>query len=66
MKVLPEYDKLSTPARQDQRMDSIATSAVIIYGLVGAMSVMYADRVNPDVAFQALAAKEDGEGFFYD
>ncbi|MEV4690515.1 DNA sulfur modification protein DndB [Micromonospora echinospora] len=64
VKVRPEYGKLSTPARQDQRRDSIATSAVIIYGLVGAMSVMYADHVDPDVAFKALAAQEDGEDFF--
>src|SRR6266540_4822608 len=63
VKVRPEYGKLSTPARQTQRKNTIATSAVVIYGLVGAMSTMYTDHVDPDVAFKAIAAKDDADFF---
>jgi hypothetical protein len=63
VKVRPEYGKLSTPARQPQRKNTIATSAVVIYGLVGAMSTMYADQVDPDIAFTAIAPK-DKDDFF--
>lgn len=63
VKVRPEYGKLSTPARQAQRKNTIATSAVVIYGLVGAMSTMYADHVDPDVAFKAIAPKDEDDFF---
>jgi hypothetical protein len=66
VKVRPEYGKLSTPARQAQRKNTIATSAVVIYGLVGAMSKMYTDHVDPDVAFKAIAAKDDEDFFAWD
>ena len=66
VKVRPEYGKLSTPARQAQRKNTIATSAVAIYGLVGAMSAMYTDHVEPDVAFKAIAAKDDDDFFAWD
>jgi hypothetical protein len=59
VKIRPEYGKLSTPARQAQRKNTIATSAVVIYGLVGAMSTMYADHVYPDIAFKAITPKLD-------
>jgi hypothetical protein len=61
VRVRPEYGKLSTPARQAQRKNTIATSAVVIYGLVGAMSTMYADHVDPDVAFKAIAPKDEDD-----
>jgi len=63
VKVRPEYGKLSTPARQDQRKKTIASNAVIIHGLIGAMSTMYADHVDPNVAFKVIAATE-GEDLF--
>ncbi len=64
--VRPEFGKLSTPARQKQRKDNIASSAVIIYGLVGAMSAMYTDHVDPDVAFKALAVDGNQDLFSWD
>lgn len=64
VKVRPEFGKLSTPARQQQRKNNIASTAVVIYGLIGAMSTMYAEHVDPDVAFQALAVTEDGQDLF--
>jgi DNA-sulfur modification-associated len=63
VRVRPEYGKLSTPARQAQRSDTIASTAVVIYGLIGAMSAMYTDHVDPDVAFKAIASKEDNDLF---
>jgi hypothetical protein len=54
VKVRPEYGKLSTPARQAQRSKNIASTAVVMYGLIGAMSTMYAEHIDPDVAFKAL------------
>jgi hypothetical protein len=61
VKVRPEYGKLSTPARQEQRLKTISSSAVVIYGLIGAMSAMYTDHVDPDVAFKAIAAQGDDD-----
>jgi hypothetical protein len=55
VKVRPEFGKLSTPARQEQRKMTIASNAVAIYGLIGAMSTMYADHVDPDEAFKHIA-----------
>jgi hypothetical protein len=63
VQVRPEFGKLSTPARQEYRRRSIASTAVAIYGLIGAMSVMYADNVNPEKAF-ALIAPGDGDDVF--
>ena len=63
VKVRPEYGKLSTPARQDQRRNTIASTAVVIYGLIGAMSAMYTDHVDPDVAFKAIAPEEGNDLF---
>jgi len=57
--VRPEFGKLSTPARQEQRKESIASTAVAIYGLIGVMSDMYSSHTDPNVAFKAL---EPGEG----
>ena len=53
--VRPEFGKLSTPARQEQRKSSIASSAVVIYGLIGAMSSMFSENIEPDEAFKAIA-----------
>jgi len=63
VKVRPEYGKMSTPARQAQRSRNIASTAVVIYGLIGAMSTMYADHVDPEVAFKALAADDESDIF---
>jgi len=52
VRVRPEYGKLSTPARQTQRAETIASTAVVIYGLIGAMSAMYTDHVDPSAAVQ--------------
>lgn len=66
VKVRPEYGKLSTPARQAQRSATIASTAVVIYGLIGAMSAMYTDHVDPAVAFMAIAAEENNDLFSWD
>lgn len=60
VKVRPEYGKLSTPARQQQRSANIASTAVVMYGLIGAMSTMYAEHIDPEVSFKMLGT-EDGK-----
>lgn len=62
----PEYGKLSTPARRDQRATNIASTAVVIYGLIGAMSTMYIQHVDPDTAFSALAVDSGTDLFAWD
>jgi hypothetical protein len=64
VKIRPEYGKLSTPARQAQRAQNIASTAVAIYGLIGAMSTMYAQHVDPEIAFKALANEDDDVDLF--
>jgi hypothetical protein len=59
VQVRPEFGKLSTPARQEYRRRSIASTAVAIYGLIGAMSVMYADGIDPAAAFARIPAGDD-------
>lgn len=60
----PEFGKLSTPARQQQRRESIASSANAIYGVIGAMSTMYTDNKHDiAVAFAKIAA-HDGQDLF--
>lgn len=63
VRVRPEYGKLSTPARQEQRRGNISSSAVAIYGMIGAMSTMYAAHIDPEQAFEALATSADGDLF---
>lgn len=62
--VRPEFGKLSTPVRQDYRRNSIASTAVAIYGLIGAMSVMYAEHLDPKAHLARLAPSEGEEDFF--
>lgn len=64
VKVRPEFGKLSTPARAEQRKNNIASTAVAIYGLIGAMSTMYSEHIDPDDAFKALAVGDDGIDVF--
>jgi len=64
VKVRPEFGKLSTPVRQQQRKNNIGSTAVVIYGLIGAMSTMYAEHVDPETAFQALAVTDDADDLF--
>ena len=64
VKVRPEFGKLSTPVRQQQRKNNIVSTAVVIYGLIGAMSTMYAEHIDPETAFQALAVTDDGDDLF--
>jgi len=66
VKVRAEFGKLSTPARQEQRKANIASTAVAIYGLIGAMSTMYSEHIDPDVAFKALAKTEEDDVFAWD
>ncbi len=66
VKVRPEFGKLSTPARQEQRKKTIASSAVAIYGLIGAMSTMYADHVDPDEAFTHITMNDHEDLFAWD
>lgn len=63
VKVRPEFGKLSTPARQQQRKESIASTAVAIYGLIGVMSDMYSSHIDPNVAFKALESDEGHDLF---
>lgn len=62
--VRAEFGRMSTPARQEQRKRNIASSAVVIYGIIGALSTMFTDHVDPAAAFQALAIGPDGEDVF--
>jgi DNA-sulfur modification-associated len=64
VKVRPEFGMMSTPARQSQRKTTICSTAVVIFGLIGAMSAMYTDHVDPDAAFEALAIAQDGNDPF--
>lgn len=60
--VRPEYGRLSTSARQAQRSASVATTGVVLYGLLGAMSVMFEAGVDPTAAFAELKG-EAGDDF---
>lgn len=62
--VRPEFGMLSTPARQEYRRKSIASTAVAIYGLIGAMSLMYTDGVDPRLAFAKLAPVDSEDDIF--
>lgn len=64
VQVRPEFGKISTPARQKQRAETISSTAVIIYGIIGAMSTMYYSGVDPDTAFQNLAEEDNGDDVF--
>ncbi|MBF6333311.1 DNA sulfur modification protein DndB [Nocardia transvalensis] len=64
VQIRPEYGKLSTPARQQQRQENICSTAVVIFGLIGAMSTMYTDHVDPADAFKALAVDDKREDVF--
>ena len=64
--VRPEFGKISTPARQAQRKATISSTAVVIYGLIGAMSTMYSNSIDPDEAFKALAIGDEGDVFSWD
>jgi DNA-sulfur modification-associated len=66
VKIRPEFGKLSTPMRLAQRKTNISSTAVVIYGLIGAMSTMYAEHVDPDVAFKALAVVGGDDVFAWD
>lgn len=37
---------------------------MVIYGLIGAMSAMYTDHIDPDSAFKAIAPKEGNDDLF--
>jgi hypothetical protein len=66
VKARPEYGKQSTPARQDQRRRNICSTAVAIYGLIGAMSDMFVNHVDPEVPFKALAVAGGEDVFSWD
>lgn len=57
----PEFGNLSLPQRQEQRRDNISSTAVVIYGIIGVMSSMYVDHIDPEVAFKSLTAVSDEE-----
>ncbi|MGQ0632497.1 MAG: hypothetical protein ACT4P1_15870 [Sporichthyaceae bacterium] len=60
VKVRPEFGVVATPQRQVYRKSLISGSAVVIHGLIGAMSRMYTDKVNPAHAFLGLMVTTDG------
>lgn len=63
VKIRPEFGKISTPARQEQRAKTIASTAVAIYGVIGAMSTMYTNKEDPAVAFARIAPSEHEDLF---
>ncbi len=64
VRVRPEFGKISTPERQEQRRRSIASSAVAIYGIIGAMSTMYVRHIDPVIAFAAIAPRDTTPDLF--
>jgi hypothetical protein len=62
----PEFGKISTPARQEQRKKSIASTAVVIFGIIGTMSTMYAEKQDPAVAFAKIAPRNGEDVFSWD
>lgn len=66
VKVRPEFGKLSTPARQEQRRNNITSSAVAIYGMIGAMSTMYAGHIDPNLAFKEIETSDDEDLFAWE
>lgn len=62
----PEFGKVSTPARQQQRRENIASTAVAIFGLIGAMSTMYAEKQDPDTAFAKIAVRDGHDPLSWD
>ncbi|CAH0200880.1 hypothetical protein SRABI83_01902 [Arthrobacter sp. Bi83] len=63
VKVRPEFGKLSTPARQEQRRLNISSTAVAIYGMIGAMSTIYSRHIDPDAVFRRIEARAPGDLF---
>lgn len=66
VKVRPEFGRLSTPARTETRATSIAGSSVTIHALIGAMSTMYLEKLDPSAEFPKLAKQADEEKDFFD
>lgn len=64
--VRPEFGKLSTPARQEFRRTSISSTAVAIFGLIGAMSVMYSEGIDPRETFPKLKSESGPDIFAID
>ena len=56
-----EFGILPLAERQAIRKDSVISTAVVIAGLVGAMSAMYANHVDPAIAFKQLAKPTEDE-----
>jgi hypothetical protein len=61
-----EFGRLSTPARTEMRRTSIAGSSVTIHALIGAMSTMYLDSLDPSAEFPKLAQQDDEDVDFFD
>lgn len=64
--VRPEFGKLSAPARQTARRHSISSTGVAIFGLIGAMSLMYSEGVDPKEAFPKLQHATQSDVFSID
>ena len=54
VKARPEFGNLALPQRQEQRRNSISSTAVVIYGIIGVMSSMFMDHIDPEAAFKLL------------
>jgi len=61
-----EFGRLSTPARTETRRTSIAGSSVTIHALIGVMSTMYLDSLDPSAEFPKLAQQDDEDVDFFD
>lgn len=62
----PEFGKISTPDRQKQRQKTIASTAVVMFGLIGTMSTMYAEKQDPAVVFARIAPSDGRDVFSWD
>jgi hypothetical protein len=59
----PEFGNLSLPQRQEQRKNNLSSTAVVIHGIVGVMSTMFAEHIDPEVAFKTLTVEPGADDF---
>lgn len=60
VQVRPEFGVLNLPDRQAARKDLVSSTAVVIAGMLDALSTMHIQKVDPAIAFKQLAKQTDG------
>jgi hypothetical protein len=65
VKVRPEFGIMSTPARQGVRATSVAGSGVSIHAIIAAMSALYVQSIDPELAFAKLRQQPQEESDFF-